>query len=282
MMNALRPQKKIIGLVLPAGFTTALDTFLTRMFRLLSAAVEAKGYQLAFFDDKDDNYAAIEHDRENGSLAGALIFAPSANDFSKIEHIRDTGTPLAVIFSHFDGVDSFTCDNVLGGYIAAKHLIDKGRRKIAFMHGHPSWLDSNDRFIGFKKALEDSGVEFFPGLVNSGFNNVVKGKIAAREFFTQWNRPDAIFAANDMMAIGCISAITEKGLKVPGDVSVIGFDNISDAEFSEPPLTTVNQPMKEILDAAVARLVDVIDGKVKAGETVFKTFKPELIVRISA
>lgn len=273
---------RIVGLILPKGTIEALDSFLTETMKYLSLPLEQRGFNLAFFNEENYDLQKYLELFKTRTLEGIILFSPSLNDTDRIERLATSPIPSAVIYSHYDSIDSFTCDNEYGAYSAVKYLIEKGRRKIAYIHGSPQWMDSNDRFAGYKKALAEHGIEFHPDLVKNAYYDYSKARIVTDEFLSQWNKPDAIFAANDKMAQGTIAALHAKGLSVPDDISVIGYDDIKENEYADIPLTTIAQPLKEICAALIERIVPVMEQREKPKNTVFVSLKPELIIRKSA
>ncbi len=151
---------------------------------------------------------------------------------------------------------------LLGGYVATLHLIRAGHRRIAHIHGQ-SWTDpSRDRLNGYRRALAEYDILFDPALVRPGNWEPPTGYEHTAALMALAEPPTAIFVANDMMALGCYDALKERGLRVPEDVSVVGYDDREIAQFMRPPLTTVVLPHHEMgLQAASA----LIDGQVGGG-----------------
>jgi LacI family transcriptional regulator len=151
---------------------------------------------------------------------------------------------------------------LLGGYVATLRLIRAGHRRIAHIHGQ-SWTDpSRDRLNGYRRALAEHDILFDPALVRPGNWEPPTGYEHTAALMALPEPPTAIFVANDMMAVGCYDALKERGLAIPGDVSVVGYDDREIAQFMRPPLTTVVLPHYEMGLQAAATL---IDGHVRAG-----------------
>jgi LacI family transcriptional regulator len=151
---------------------------------------------------------------------------------------------------------------LLGGYVATIRLIRAGHRRIAHIHGQ-SWTDpSRDRLTGYRRALAEHDILFDPVLVRPGNWEPPTGYEHTAALMDLPDPPTAIFVANDMMAIGCYDALKERGLAIPGDVSVVGYDDREIAQFMRPPLTTVVLPHSEMGLQAAATL---IDGAVRPG-----------------
>lgn len=150
--------------------------------------------------------------------------------------------------------------DVLGGRAATEHLLHRGRTRIGFINGQQGVDAARDRLKGYKQALSSNDVPFDPALVCPGNWEPSAGYQMTRELMALDNPPDAIFCANDMMAVGCYDALRELGLAVPDDVAVIGFDDREIAQYMHPPLTTLVLPLYEMGRAAVELLLDDAGG----------------------
>ena len=132
-------------------------------------------------------------------------------------------------------------DNIGGAREAVTHLLRLGRTRVATITGPQNMIAGADRLAGYLAALRDRGVVSDPGLIAEGDFTEAGGYRAMQQFLAR--RPDAVFAASDIMAIGALRALREAGLRVPEDVAVVGFDDLPQAARTEPPLTTVRQPI---------------------------------------
>ncbi|MFH1369501.1 MAG: LacI family DNA-binding transcriptional regulator [Elusimicrobiota bacterium] len=271
---------KVVSMVLPRGVIMSIDYFLAETIKCLSLELEKNGHYLMIFTDEKHEYEKLFGLYESKTVGGFVIFSPSNNDVGYMNEIRKSKIPAVIVFSHFKGIDSFSCDNFNGAYAATKHLIDSGKRNIGFIHGHLSWVDSQDRFFGYLSALKDAGVKYRPELVKIGYFDYEGGRKAAEEMLSE-GKADAIFAANDKMAIGAIYAINGAGKSVPEDIAVVGFDDILEGKFISPSLTTVSQPIGVIIENAARRLSERMKSK-KFLDPIFKTYEPDLIKRKSA
>jgi LacI family transcriptional regulator len=143
-----------------------------------------------------------------------------------------------------------------GGYLATQHLIELGHRRIACIAGNSEVSPSAERLTGYRRALEDNNLTYDERLVVKGDFQYESGYEATKHLLALEAPPSAFFACNDLMAVGCISAARELGLRVPQDISVVGFDNVRLASFTNPPLTTVAQPIFEIGALATKMLLE--------------------------
>ena len=152
-------------------------------------------------------------------------------------------------------------DNVAAGYQATKYLIDCGHRDIALLRGIKDQPDAMQRYEGYCRALADADIPLNPDLVYQGDFSAPSGVMAVNTLLNRGTHFSAIFAANDMVAFGARLALFRKGIRVPEEVSLIGFDDQAEAAFVTPPLTTMRQPASEMGKAAATALVKLILGE---------------------
>jgi len=151
-------------------------------------------------------------------------------------------------------------NNWNGGLIAARHLIELGHRRIAVVSGPQDVLCSRARVAGFQSAHEEAGIPMDPSLVRYGHFTGRTGLTHGAELLSRPDRPTAVFAGSDIQAMGVIRAARGLGLDVPGDLSVVGYDNVPMAEWSGPPLTTVDQHIRDMAGTATRMLLDLAGG----------------------
>lgn len=195
---------------------------------------------------------------------------------------REPPIPLVLACERFDGLSSpsVEIDNIAASRLATEHLIDLGHKRIATISGPKDNPLSGDRLQGYRDALKTAHIRFERNLVVEGDFSIRSGYIAMTRLLARDVRPTAIFCANDEMAIGAQKAAREAGLKMPGDLAIIGFDDIRFAEYAEPPLTTIAQPTVEIGEAAMRLMISVLDGTAAQGERI--VLPHELVKRASA
>jgi LacI family transcriptional regulator len=167
--------------------------------------------------------------------------------------------------------------SVEGARAATRHLLELGHRRIAHVMGIPSHEHSAERLAGYRQALAEAGVRYDPALVVTGDFEETSGYEALQALFRRRLRFSAVFAGNDQMAYGALLALYRRGLRVPQDVSVVGFDDQRGASFTTPPLTTVRQPAAQMGRAAAEGALRVLRGEPLA----LPTFATELVVRES-
>lgn len=191
--------------------------------------------------------------------------------------------PTVTVSGHrkFTGVTNVVLDHQHAAELALRHLQQLGHERIAFMRGQSFSADADDRWAAICQAAARFGVEILPELILQLSLNTfspVMGYPVMQELLSRTKDFSAVFAYNDLSAIGAIRALREAGLRVPEDVSVVGFDDINSAAFQNPSLTTIRQPLQQMGSIAAKRLLRRLDGDSDPGEI---SVKPELIVRES-
>lgn len=207
-------------------------------------------------------------------IDGAILVTPSISE-------RRTAFPLVAIDPHTGPLEtpSVDADNLGGALSATEHLVSLGHRRIAFLCGRRDLESARLREQGFRDAMAAAGLEVHPSFVRVGDYDPDRAEVPIREMLSLPDRPTAVFAANDLTAIRTVQIAAELGLRVPRDLSVIGFDNIPESALTTPALTTVRQPLHEIGAAAMRMLLAFL-----AGEEVTETqvrLRTTLVVRES-
>ncbi|MEV4561093.1 LacI family DNA-binding transcriptional regulator [Kitasatospora sp. NPDC049285] len=178
-----------------------------------------------------------------------------------------------------DGVPAVGTNNWQGGLAATRHLLELGHRRIGVISGPLAMMCSRARVDGYRTALETARIPVDPSLIHEGDFHHEGGYARARELLTRPDRPTAIFAGNDLQALGVYQAARELGLRVPEDLSVVGFDDLPLALWVGPPLTTVRQPLVEMAETAARLAVGLARGEHPAATRV--DLATSLVVRTS-
>lgn len=152
-------------------------------------------------------------------------------------------------------------DNVNGAYLATRHLLDRGHRRVAMIRGLSHHADAMDRFVGFQKAFDEIGLRPDPRLIVDGDFSAESGISAVKELLSRREKFTAIFAANDLTAFGARLGLDQHGLRVPQDVSLIGFDDQLESAYVTPPLTTFHQPAREMGQHAARAILSLLNGE---------------------
>ena len=195
--------------------------------------------------------------RLSGTLIdGAVIVTPTVVDVNY-------GAPIVAIDPHTgpSGLPTIDSDNLRGAQLATSHLIGLGHRRIAMLTGRPDLQSSQLREEGYRQALAAAGIRVSEDLVRVGGYDAALSAEEAGHLLDQPDPPTALFAANDVSAIAAIAAATGLGLRVPDDLSVVGFDNIPESALCTPPLTTVNQPIRQMGEQSIQLLLQLIRGQ---------------------
>jgi LacI family transcriptional regulator len=210
-----------------------------------------------------------------------IVFVSSGININSVKFIKSQKIPIIVVDREIKRlkVDSVLVDNLSGGYQATKHLLNLGHKRIACISGPSLITPSSERIEGYKKALMEASLEIDKKLILMGDFQFEGGYKSAKKLLRMKKIPTAIFACNDLMAIGAICAIKEAGMRVPQDISVVGFDDIALASFYSPKLTTVIQPKYKMGKLAASMLIERIKNKEMAPRR--KLLKTELIIRES-
>jgi len=220
--------------------------------------------------------ALASHDTDGVILVTSELTPP------ELRQVRDEGIPLVVVDPANmpdPDVPSVGATNWAGGLAATDHLLGLGHRRIGAITGPASYLCSRARVDGYRSALERAGASFDPGLVRHGDFYHEGGFSRGGELLDLDEPPTAIFAGSDQQALGVYEAARQRGLRIPQDLSVVGFDDLPAARWVSPPLTTVRQPLTDMGRLAAEMLSNLIEGVPLRSQRV--ELSTELIVRES-
>jgi len=273
---------KSIGIAVP----DALGDFYGEIINGIELVATENGYNLIISLNHhivQEELSAVNFFKAK-KVDGAILITTSGDD-DYVDSLIKEGVKIVLLDRDPHGlrVDTVKTDNFKGGYMATEYLLDLGHRDILFIRGI-SYIDpSIERFNGYKKALKDKGVNRNNSFILNGNFTVDSGYLAVKEYLNKYGLNfTSIFAANDQMAIGAIKALHDKGISVPNNVSVIGFDDSYLSPYVIPPLTTIKQRREEMGKAAVELLLDSISSHYKKERTPRQVIIPvELIERES-
>ena len=218
---------------------------------------------------------------ERGS-SGALLGLVDLTDAQQVR-LRRAGVPVVLIHPLRDpptGVASVGANTWAGAYDATTHLVSLGHRRIALVTGPDRHLSEQARIAGFRSAMEAAGLVVPTEFVRHGSYDRASGKVIVAELVRLRARPSALFICSDHMAIGGYEALADAGLRVPDDMSVVGFDDLPEARWVYPALTTVRQPLKDMGRAAVELLLRLMNGDEVDSRRI--EFSTTLVLRQSA
>jgi LacI family transcriptional regulator len=267
-----------VGVILP----DLHGEFFSEVIRGLDQAAKASGYHLLVsgsHNEREETEAALRAMR--GRVDGLVVMAPDATTAGVVAGIPHSVPVVLLNCPPVHGrVDSIEIDNYGGAYRMVRHLAGTKRRRVGVITGTPNNRDAAERLRGYRQALADLDIDWTAEWELAGNFTEASGYEAAQRLLALGARPEALFASNDSMAIGALSALREAGLGVPEDVAVGGFDDIPMARYTSPPLTSVRVPMGDLGAQAVRRLVLAVakEGRHLARH---ETLPTELVVRAS-
>lgn len=273
-------QTHILSVIIPQSIaSTFTDPYFPSVIQSVSRVASEHDYAIMLWigNDTDEEGRFGERIIHNGMFDGALI-ASAVDDDPLVEHLSKAGFPYVLIGPpHFENANYVDVDNCNGAYHAVVHLIGLRRKRIGTITGPMNMGASKDRFSGYRNALADANIPYDADLVYEGNFEEVSGYQGTLALLQQ--DVDAIFAASDMMALGALRALSERNVKVPDDVAVVGFDDMPFASHTKPALTTVHQPIAELGADAARTLIRLVERQlVEPYQVIFPAY---LIVRES-
>ena len=249
----------------PTPDDTLINPFYLSMLGALTRACALAGYDLliSFQQLSGDWHVDYEDSRKADGIL-LLGYGDYVTARPRLEQLVGQGTHFVRWGAAREGQVGTTVgsDNEQGGYLAGRHLIERGRRSIAFLGtvsaGSPEFVE---RWSGFKRALDEAGIAHDPRLAIAAMPTEESGRLAALRLLDQDVPFDAVFATSDLAALGAMRALHDARIDVPGDVSIVGFDDIAAARLSEPPLTTIAQDARQAGEALVTTLIATIEER---------------------
>jgi LacI family transcriptional regulator len=271
-----RRETSTIGLLVPDNS----NPFFADVARAIEDVGFAEGYNVILCNsDLSDAKEVAYIDVLLSKQVDGLILIATNNRPEHLEPILRAGVPLVVVDRELGDVpiDQVLVDNELGGYLAGQYLVRLGHRRMVCIAGPHDLTPSAKRITGFRRALAEAGIELTPDEIVPGDFQYAGGKAAMQTLLKR--RPDctAVFAANDLMAIGALNVLSRASLHVPIDISLIGFDNILQSEMMSPSITTIAQPIVEIGRSSAALLIERI--KRRRSDSMRLLLEPTLIER---
>jgi LacI family transcriptional regulator len=271
----------IIGLVLPRSVSTFfIDPFFPQLTQGVAYGCNKNDLTLSLYlvSNKEDEEKIYPRISRRGLLDGILVQAGQP-DARMMEYLATSRVPNVILGRPFipEGANYVDVDNVSAALIATRHLIKLGYKRIATITGERDSAVTVDRLNGYKQALKNAGRNIEASLIAEGGFTEPGGYAAMQHLLAA--KPDAVFAASDVMAVGAMDAVLDAGLSIPDDVAFVGFDDVPIATMSKVKLTTIRQPIKEFGIKAVELLIDVINNGKKPARRI--TLETELIIRES-
>lgn len=267
-----------IGLIIPHNAEYVFSNpFYTEVMRGVSTEVDQRGYFLVLCFAHETNYMDIYRQKR---VDGFVLLSPGSFHKHIIDSLNEEQVPF-VSTAHISADEQMACvdvDNFYGATLAVEYLVSLGHRKIAYL-GKPTLKSSQDRLLGCQSVLQKHNLPVCPEwMVTTDESSINGGYTYTARLLQGGELPTAIFLANDVMAIGALRALHDRGLRVPEDISVVGFDDIPLAQYVTPPLTTVHQPTFEKGVRAARSLILALESGQPA---VSETLELALVVRSS-
>ena len=254
----VRQETQTLALIVPDN----VNPFFAELARGIEDHGFAAGYNVILCNsDRNTSKELAYLDMLISKRVDGIIYMTMSTQIDQLQPLLDNRIPLVTFDRDYEGIDTVLLDNEQGGYDATRHLIDLGHRHIACIGGPDAKTRSHERVRGYERAMVEAGLVVDERLIQPGAWTYESGQAAARRLLHLPVPPTAIFACNDLMAIGVISALREQGLRVPEDVSVVGFDDIPFGAYFFPPLTTLATPLMEVSQRLCQLLLDRINGQ---------------------
>jgi len=257
------------------------DAFLPEVLRGAGDAIQSNGFRVLLHSVEDvtapDAYIGLVREDH----ADGIILSGPRSDDHQLRHLKSEGFPVVLLGQlPGSGIPFVDVDNAGAARRAVDHLICQGHRRIGMITNAPLvYTAARDRLAGYRDALEASGIPFAPELMRYGDFGEESGRLAMEQLLDLPELPSAVFVASDLVAFGASLAIKRRGLRIPEDIALVGFDDVRLAHFVDPPLTTIQLPAYDLGYRAATLLNQLIDGgPVEEQEMLLQT---ELVVRQS-
>ncbi|MEW9501479.1 LacI family DNA-binding transcriptional regulator [Jeotgalibacillus marinus] len=257
------------------------NPFFAEIARALENSAREKGYGIIlcstdYQSERENDYLEVLFKKQ----VDGIIIATESSDWKVFEKMHRRNIPLLMFSIDHPAFSSHvvTTDDVRGGYLAGRYLLDKGHRHVA-MIAEIDRVSGRLRLEGLKQSLMDEEIMLDEGLIISSKSKIDEAKVAAQKILKLENRPTAVFASTDLIAAVFINEARKANVSIPNDISVIGFDNTIHAELTDPGLTTIAQPIPDLACYAIHQLLQSIEKPNSSGHRIM--LSPELIERAS-
>lgn len=275
------------------GVVTAGLKFIgpSRTLSGITSAAEEAGYSLLLKElpsSDTDDVAPIFQAFLSRHVDGIIWAVPEIGENRKWVNNPPSDIEVPLVYLTMEprtNISVVSIDNYLGGRMAMSHLLEQGYRKIGHISGPLDWWEARQRMSAWTDALQEAGLEAHARHFVEGNWSSASGAFAVEKLFDQYPDLDAIFVANDQMALSAIQFFWEKGLRIPDDIGIVGFDNIAESAFFSPALTTIQQDQYKVAKVAVAEIINIIESGWQGQEAVPSKsiiLPPTLVVRQSS
>jgi LacI family transcriptional regulator len=249
-------KSKLIALIIP----DIRNPFFSELLHAIQEKARNEKYNVICCNSNNDILKISRYFTELKGSVDGIIIAGEISSYH-IDELSKNEIPVIVIDANTEdtSVHSISTNNRLGGKLATLHLIEQGYQRVAHLRGPLGTSTAEDRFQGYIDALNEKGVPYDPVLIQIGDFQSESGYEAMIRFLALSIPPDAVFVANDLMALGALEAINQKSLQVPNDIGIIGYDNIPLTNVIVPKLSTIQQPVSEIGIKAIESILRYIN-----------------------
>lgn len=279
-LSLLKKTTSTIGVLVPN-----LDYFFSTAIKGIDEAALEAGYTVMVCQSNESyGKELINTKRLLESRVDGFIISVSSDTkiFDHFKKIQDKGIPMVFFDRDIKDISSpkILLNNFEGGYLATHHLLEKKYTKIAFLGGPERMSISNQRLEGYKVALKEAGIKVNQKFIEHGDFNQEYAYVNTDELLKAKNKPDAIFAMSDRLAIGAMTCIKKHGLRIPEDIGLIGFNNEPITGLLSPSISTIDQPAFEMGKTATRLFIEMVNkGQTNEAHTII--LKPKLIIRES-
>jgi len=264
----------LLGLVISKPLEGSTSSFISNLILGIKETISEFNYHLLIFSETESDYLSLPL---NGQIKGLILTDPQIGDM-RISMLFQKKFPIVIIGRPVPkDIYSVDSDNVWIGYTLTSHLLKRNYKRIAFINSPNHYTVSEDRLTGYKKALKEYQVDFKENLLKNGPFSQENGYKNTKRIFQE--RPDAIICADDFITMGALSAIKEKGLKVPEDIALLCCNNSSFTQYNFPPLTTIDIFPDQLGKKAAEKLIKLLSGEKPELRTLLRG---KLIVRNSS
>lgn len=256
-------KSKMIGVVFSEDSDVGIThPFFSRVFESFKKQVELYNYDMLFVSRNIENNQSYYSHLKNRGVDGVIVVVSESEEVEN--DLLGSDIPIVFIDALIENTNVVYSDNSFGSMMAVDYLYELGHRKIAHITGKSTLFTAMERIQGFQMAIEKHQLTIPANYsVDGGYFTYEGGRVAMMKLLTLADPPSAVFVSGDEMAIGAIKAVKEAGLRVPEDISIIGFDDISMAKYTDPALTTIRQDTDRIGRQAAVLLLDEIEGDTK-------------------
>ena len=259
------------------------NPFFIRAVRAVEDAAQENGYNVILCNTDEDpaketQYLQVLMEKR----VDGIILATTGGSLQAVRDVRWRGIPLVLFDRELTSLatDTVKVDGVLGGRLATEYLLGLGHRRIAIIHGPLVRSTGIERLQGYLAALKTAGIRPIPELIREGNFKPDSGRALTRQLLDTSPPPTALFCTNNLMTVGALQTLGERGVRMPSDLSLVGYDDMEWWRLTHPPLTTVGQPVYDLGREAMRLLLAQI-GRVKGRRRQRVVLKPELILRSS-